>query len=73
MHVSTDNGASWQNVTPADLPKWSEVQVEASRHCSETAFITAIAHKLDDFQPYLFMTDDAGQTWQRIDSALPPR
>ena len=71
VHVSRDHGANWQNVTPADLPEWSEVQVEASRHCNETAFITATAHKLDDFQPYLFMTDDAGQAWQRIDSALP--
>lgn len=71
VQVSHDDGKSWSNVTPRDLPDWSEVNVEPSQHHGSTAYISATAHKLDDFSPYLFMTTDYGQSWHRIDNDLP--
>jgi photosystem II stability/assembly factor-like uncharacterized protein len=72
VHVSRDNGASWQNVTPAELPEWSLVSiVEASPHDPACAYVAANRYKLDDFAPYLFKTADYGATWTRITSGLP--
>ena len=72
VHVSRDNGASWQNVTPPGLPEWSLVSIlEPSRHDPATAYLAATRYKLDDFTPYLFKTNDYGSSWTRITGGLP--
>lgn len=71
IHVTRDDGASWQNVTPDALPEWAETLVEPSHHTAGTAYISATAHKLDNFSPNLFMTTDYGQSWQSISAGLP--
>ncbi len=72
VHVSRDNGASWQNVTPAGLPDWSLISIiEASPHDAACAYVAANRYKLDDFSPYLFKTTDYGSTWTRITTGLP--
>jgi photosystem II stability/assembly factor-like uncharacterized protein len=72
VHVSRDNGKSWQNVTPPGLPEWSLVSIiEASSHDAGTAYLAANRYKLDDFSPYLFKTHDYGSSWTCITSGLP--
>lgn len=71
LHVSRDNGATWQNVTPADLPEWSYIQtVELSPHDPDTLFIAANRYKLDDMNPYLFKSTDGGASWTAISAGL---
>jgi photosystem II stability/assembly factor-like uncharacterized protein len=72
VHVSRDNGASWQNVTPPGLPEWALISIiEASPHDAATAYVAATRYKLDDFSPYLFKTSDYGSTWTRITAGFP--
>jgi photosystem II stability/assembly factor-like uncharacterized protein len=72
VHVSRDNAASWQNVTPAGLPEWALISIiEASPHDAATAYVAATRYKLDDFAPYFFKTSDYGATWTRITTGLP--
>ncbi len=72
VHVSTDNGKSWKNVTPRGMPAWSTVSlVEASPHDEKTAYLAVERHMLDDFKPYLFRTDDMGRTWTKITTGIP--
>ena len=72
VHVSRDNGASWQNVTPPGLPEWSLISIiDASPHDAGTAYVAANRYKLDDFSPYLFKTSDYGSSWTRITTGLP--
>ena len=72
VHISRDGGQSWQNVTPAGLPEWSLISIiEPSPHDPATAYVAANRYKLDDFQPYLFKTNDCGASWTRITSGLP--
>ncbi len=67
IHVSRDNGNSWQNVTPAHLHEWSMVtSIEVSPHDANTITFAAARHKLDDFAPYVYRTTDSGATWHRI-------
>ena len=72
VHLTRDGGQSWQNVTPADLPEWSYVQtLEPSPHDPATCYLAATRYKLDDNTPYLFVTRDYGQSWQRITNGIP--
>ena len=76
VHVSRDNGGTWTDVTPPDLPEWSFVRtVEPSPHDPATLYVAATKYKLADNAPYLFKTTDYGETWQAIvgegDGALP--
>ena len=67
VHVTRDNDANWRDVTPPDLPEWSFIRtVEPSLHAAGTVYLAATRYKLDDNNPYLYRTDDYGQTWQSI-------
>jgi len=70
VHVSRDDGANWTNVTPPEIPAWATVHVEPSPHHDQVAFVSATAHGLDDFQPYVFQTRDSGWTWRRITEGI---
>jgi photosystem II stability/assembly factor-like uncharacterized protein len=72
VHISRDDGKSWQNVTPPDLPPWALISIiEPSPHDPATAYVAATRYKLDDFEPYLYKTSDYGQSWTRITNGLP--
>ena len=61
VHLSTNDGGDWANVTPPDLPKFSQVTMIAeSPHTPGTIYMTAARHKTGDYAPYVFKTDDLG-------------
>jgi photosystem II stability/assembly factor-like uncharacterized protein len=72
VHISHDDGATWENVTPPDLPEWALVSIiEPSPHEAGTAYLAATRYKLDDYRPYLFRTNDYGKTWKMITGDFP--
>lgn len=72
VHVSRDNGKSWQNVTPPALPEWALISIiDASPHDPAVAYVTATRYKLDDFRPYVYKTQDYGATWTEITAGIP--
>jgi photosystem II stability/assembly factor-like uncharacterized protein len=72
IQLTRDDGGSWQNVTPKDMPAWSLVSiVEASPHDAAAAYVAVDRHKLDDKKPLIYRTHDSGRTWTRIVSGLP--
>lgn len=72
VHVSSNDGGDWVNVTPPDLPKFSQVTMIAeSPHTAGTIYMTVARHKAGDYQPYVYKTSDLGKTWSRIDTSLP--
>lgn len=67
VHVTRDGGQSWQDVTPADLPPGGRVQtVEPSPHDPARAYIAVYRYLLDDWQPYIYRTEDYGKSWTRL-------
>lgn len=74
VHVSTDDGQSWTNVTkniPA-VPEWGTVVcIEPSSFEPGTAYVVVDNHRMDDTRPYLWRTDDAGRTWTSLTARLP--
>jgi photosystem II stability/assembly factor-like uncharacterized protein len=74
LHVTRDNGKTWKNVTPPDLPEWSQINsIEASPYDKGGLYVAATRYKLDDLKPYLYKTTDYGATWTRITSGIDPR
>ena len=73
VHLTRDGGATWQNVTPPDLPELSGIyEIEISPHDPATTYIAITRYrKADDYRPYLLRTTDYGKTWTRIDGTFP--
>ena len=72
IQVTHDDGQTWQNVTPRDMPEWSTVSIiEPSPHDSGTAFAAVDRHRLDDLEPLIYRTHDGGKTWKRIVAGIP--
>jgi photosystem II stability/assembly factor-like uncharacterized protein len=73
VHVSRDNGATWQNVTPPDMAIYTRVSsIEPGHYAAGTAYVAANRYQLDDMKPYLWKTADYGKSWTRIDAGIAP-
>jgi photosystem II stability/assembly factor-like uncharacterized protein len=69
VSVSRDNGATWNNVTSkiSGVPKWTYVsKVAPSRFADGTAYVTFDGHRGGDFNTYVFVTTNYGDSWQSI-------
>ncbi|MGH7655116.1 MAG: VPS10 domain-containing protein [Gemmatimonadaceae bacterium] len=67
IHVTKDGGATWQNVTPKDMPDFGRVSlIDAGAHDSATAYVAVKRFLLDDKAPYIWRTHDMGKTWKKI-------
>ena len=67
FYISRDNGKTWKNVTPKDLPTGGRVQyIETSPHRKGSAYYAVYRYLLGDFEPYIYKTDDYGATWKRL-------
>src|SRR5262245_2743764 len=67
VYVTKDNGRTWKNVTPKDLPPGGRVHtIEDSPHRRGSAYISVYRMYLNDFKPYLYMTNDYGEHWKLL-------
>jgi photosystem II stability/assembly factor-like uncharacterized protein len=76
LHVTTDGGKTWQNVSKnvPGVPPFSSVSaVEPSWTEAGTAYCAFDRHMLDDLRPYVFKTRDLGKTWTNVTGNLPER
>jgi hypothetical protein len=73
VHITQDGGAHWSNVTPKGMPDFATVQmIEPDPDKPGTAYVAADRHRLDDFKPYAFRTEDFGKSWTPIYAGLAP-
>jgi photosystem II stability/assembly factor-like uncharacterized protein len=67
FHVTRDNGKTWTNVTPKDMPEGGRVQyIDPSPQRKGSAYFAVYRWLLGDYQPYIYRTDDYGKTWTRL-------
>ncbi len=73
IHLTTDGGKNWKNVTPPGLSDWSKITlIEASHFDPAVAYAAVDRHRLDDQAPYLYRTRDYGKTWQLSTAGIGP-
>ena len=67
FYVTRDNGKTWKNITPKDLPEGGRVAwIDPSVHRKGSAYYAVYRYLLGDFEPYIYKTDDYGATWKRL-------
>jgi hypothetical protein len=74
VHVSRDGGGTWTEVTGniPDLPPRGVVRnIDASRWAAGKAYLTVDRHQMGDFAPYVYRTEDFGESWTRITDGIP--
>ena len=72
IQLTTDEGKTWDDVTPAGLADWSMVSlIEASHFDSTIAYAAVDRHQVDDFHPYIYRTHDSGKTWKNVVAGIP--
>ena len=72
IHLTKDDGKTWENVTPPALTSWSKVvMIEASHFNVNEAYAAVERHQLSDYEPHIYRTLDSGKTWTEITGGLP--
>lgn len=66
VHLTRNNGKTWENVTPPNLGEVLINSIEISPHNPATAYVVATKYKWNQLQPMLYFTDDYGAHWQKI-------
>ena len=73
IHLTSDSGKNWSDVTPPQIGPWWKVSViEASHFDRKTAYAAVNTIRLDDLRPHIYRTRDAGKTWQEIAQGISP-
>lgn len=71
VHISRDGGDSWTRIT-AGLPAGLWVsRVQASAHEKARVYVALNGYRSDDFNAYLYVSEDFGKTWNKIGFNLP--
>jgi photosystem II stability/assembly factor-like uncharacterized protein len=72
IHLTTDAGKTWSNVTPPNISAWQKISlIEAGHFDSNTAYAAVNTLRLDDLRPHIFATHDSGKTWTEIVNGIP--
>ena len=69
IHLTRDGGANWTDVTAnvPDMPVDGVVRnIDASKWEAGKAYMTVEAHQVGNFEPYVYRTEDFGDSWTRI-------
>lgn len=71
VHVTRDGGYTWTEITEG-LPqdKWV-TRVQASKHTLDRVYVSLNNYRNDDFTPYLFVSENGGDSWKSISNGLP--
>jgi len=72
IHRTTDGGAHWIDVTPAQLKPWQKISIlEAGHFDKNIAYAAVNTLRLDDLRPHIFRTHDAGASWTEVTNGIP--
>ncbi len=72
IHLTTDGGKTWSNVTPPRIFAWHKISlIEAGHFDANTAYAAVNTLRIDDLTPHIFATHDSGKTWTEIVNGIP--
>ncbi|APG65353.1 glycosyl hydrolase [Tenacibaculum todarodis] len=71
VHVTKNNGASWDNVTPKNMPEWMMINaIEVSPFDKGSAYVVGTKYKSGDYKPYIYKTENYGKSWKQITNGI---
>ena len=73
IHVTTDAGTHWSDVTPPQIKPWTRIfNMDAGHFDTGTAYAAANTLRIDDANPHFWRTHDGGKSWTEIDNGIAP-
>ena len=71
VYLTTDDCSTWNDVTPAQAPKWI-MWNSIDPHPEEPggAYLAGTMYKSGDYRPFLYKTSDYGETWTEITNGI---
>ncbi len=76
VHISRNRGETWAEITPEGMPVGGTVnEIEISAHDPARVFIAVYRYRENDFRPWIFRTNDAGENWDLLTdgtNGIPP-
>lgn len=71
VHITKDNGKTWNNITPKGLPETLINAIDVSPHDPATVYIATTRYKFNDHTPALYKSTNYGKTWKNITEGIP--
>src|SRR5437764_2391648 len=72
IHLTTDGGKNWKDVTPPAITAWQKISViDAGHFDANTAFVAVNTIRIDDLRPHIYRTNDGGKNWKEIVRGIP--
>ena len=73
VHISTNDGKDWKNVTPKNMPEWMMINcIEVDPFTKGGAYIVGTKYKTGDYTPYIYKTTNYGKSWKLITNGIEP-
>ena len=69
VQVTKDGGRTWTNITgriPGVPPQTYVSTVLPSRHKAGRVYVTFDGHYIDDYRPFVFVSEDFGASWRSL-------
>lgn len=71
VHISKNNGGTWDNITPKKMPDWMMINcIEVDPFTKGGAYLVGTKYKTGDYTPYLYKTEDYGKSWKLITNGI---
>jgi photosystem II stability/assembly factor-like uncharacterized protein len=70
VHVTKDDGATWSKINNGLPNKWVS-RVVASKYDEGKVFVSLTGYREDDFEAYLYVSIDFGETWKSLANNMP--
>lgn len=70
VQVTKDDGKSWKLIDTGLPEKWCS-RVIASQHDIATVYVSFTGYREDDFETYIYKSNDYGDSWEAITANLP--
>ena len=71
VHITKNDGANWENVTPKGLQECLINAIEISPNDPATAYIATTRYKFNDYTPAIYKTTNYGKSWTNISGGIP--
>ena len=73
VHITKDEGVTWEDITPKNLQESLINSIEISPHNPEKIYLSVTRYKWNDLKPYIFVSEDYGRSWKQKSAGIHPK